>query len=603
LAYQYTSCYSEADGDTSAPAGNQIIKNSIIWDNGTNLLNCSATYSCFPGGINTNIGQDPEFVDIEGSDGIPGTGDEDYHLWYTSPCIAAGDDGSDMGTYGNTSEATDITDNNGDGMADEWQSTYWDGTGGTSVFDPGIAPPTVPPADPMTSWAPDVDSDGDGLINLVEYQIGWDPTHNDSSGGTGPISTLVENDRTGISYPSISFAVNFAENEDTLTAQPGTYAEQVSFGGKILHLRSTDPGSSAIVEGTIINPGDTSVDCVIFDFGETSDSIIEGFTITGGYRGIRCKNSASPQIRKCTVRDNTWHGISIYDTAGWPVITECAIIGNDEDGVYSNSNLTLENSLIVKNSNDGVQQDSSDATSTVINCTVYGNTVKGLKGSFDDIRNCIIWGNGDDLEGCSATYSCVLDPDEGEGNIHLYPAFIDVDNDDYHLWHSSACVDAGDGSPYSNEPGDGGGCINMGAYGNTPEARTITDINEGTGDGIADEWQAFYWDGTGGTSVFNPGIAPPTVPPADPMASWAPDVDSDGDGLLNIDEYYIGWNPVSDDSASIFGIVHNNQRDLYYPNITLAILLAYDDYAVRTHLPWLHEITAYMEYVDGELGL
>lgn len=45
------------------------------------------------GGIG-NIGDDPLFVDADGPDGIPGTGDDDLRLMPGSPCIDAGDNGA-----------------------------------------------------------------------------------------------------------------------------------------------------------------------------------------------------------------------------------------------------------------------------------------------------------------------------------------------------------------------------------------------------------------------------------------------------------------------------------------------------------------------------
>jgi len=74
----------------------------------------------------------------------------------------------------------------------------------------------------------------------------------------------------------------------------------------------------------------------------------------------------------------------------------------------------------------------------------------------------------------------------GLGNIDGDPLFLNPDNGDFHLesvtgsfrdgiWQPdtlhSPCIDAGDPySPYSNEPEPNGGRINMGYYGNTPEA-------------------------------------------------------------------------------------------------------------------------------------
>jgi len=53
------------------------------------------------------------------------------------------------------------------------------------------------------------------------------------------------------------------------------------------------------------------------------------------------------------------------------------------------------------------------------------------------------------------------------------PRFVSLDEDDFHLMSESTSIDAGHpGSDYSREPDPNGGRVNLGAYGNTPEAAT-----------------------------------------------------------------------------------------------------------------------------------
>ncbi|RLI99161.1 MAG: hypothetical protein DRP08_07515, partial [Candidatus Aenigmatarchaeota archaeon] len=81
----------------------------------------------------------------------------------------------------------------------------------------------------------------------------------------------------------------------------------------------------------------------------------------------------------------------------------------------------------------------------------------------------------------------------GEGDISVDPLFADPDNGDFHLksqygrWNGSVwviddvtspCIDAGDPEDdYSNEPEPNGGRINLGAYGNTPEASKSSGVD------------------------------------------------------------------------------------------------------------------------------
>ena len=62
-------------------------------------------------------------------------------------------------------------------------------------------------------------------------------------------------------------------------------------------------------------------------------------------------------------------------------------------------------------------------------------------------------------------------------NIEGDPRFVHPGGNDYHLLPCSPCIDTGDPvSDYSLEPEPNGGRINMGAYGNTPEAASYTDL-------------------------------------------------------------------------------------------------------------------------------
>jgi hypothetical protein len=120
--------------ENSAPSGeggairndgesNPVLTNCVLWGNsdssGTGMSaqmsnelgsDPDVTYSCVQDGTpgsqgvypgTGNIDLDPEFVDSLGADGFVGTGDEDLHLYASSPCIEAGNDAV-------VTEATDL---------------------------------------------------------------------------------------------------------------------------------------------------------------------------------------------------------------------------------------------------------------------------------------------------------------------------------------------------------------------------------------------------------------------------------------------------------------------------------------------------------------
>jgi parallel beta-helix repeat protein len=175
---------------------------------------------------------------------------------------------------------------------------------------------------------------------------------------------------------------------------------------------------------------------------------------------------------------------------GQPVLRGCTFRGNSggSGGAFRDeAGATLYNCLLTDNFADyggGMYFDNGE--STLVNCTLAGNAATNGNAfgfdSFDHSRpssigiiSSIIWNGGDEFwnndgSTISITYSDVYGGWTGEGNIFGDPLFI-KSSDDYHLSSDSPCIDAGDpNSDYSNEPQPNGSRVNMGRYGNTPEA-------------------------------------------------------------------------------------------------------------------------------------
>jgi len=117
----------------------------------------------------------------------------------------------------------------------------------------------------------------------------------------------------------------------------------------------------------------------------------------------------------------------------------------------------------------------------VINCTIANNQAirGGGMAECRHIENCIVWANQDaQLYRCDTpVYSCIQDGQTGNNNINLDPEFIDPQQDDYHLFLGSACIDKGnpqiqnveftdlDGAPrVIDQDKNGTVIIDMGAY-------------------------------------------------------------------------------------------------------------------------------------------
>ncbi|MBN1491444.1 MAG: hypothetical protein JXA69_16145 [Phycisphaerae bacterium] len=232
-----------------------------------------------------------------------------------------------------------------------------------------------------------------------------------------------------------------------------------------------------------------------------TDCTFDGNSANRG--GGMANDRANSLVIRCTFQNNQNSGAGIYNYRCDPTIRSCAFLSNSA-GVYSGgggmynyyANPVLVNCLFVGNygSGGGALYDQS-SNPTVTNCTFYGNEAKysggGMYeyyGSAAQLVNCVLWGNLDSNGSVETSqiyrnsstptvnYSCVQGWSgtmDGVGNLGSDPLFVNAATGNFHLSPPSPCIDAGDpASDYSLEPEPDGGRINMGAYGNTPEAET-----------------------------------------------------------------------------------------------------------------------------------
>lgn len=149
-------------------------------------------------------------------------------------------------------------------------------------------------------------------------------------GAAGPVLAVVH--EVPGEYGSIQTAINASAHGDTVLVQPGTYHESIDFFGKEILVGShyVLSGDTTFIDQTVIDGiGST----VTLSSGETRDSRLSGFTITGGqaYRGggIRCFNS-SPTLDHLRIVANIagFQGGGIDAEQGAPLVTECTISQN-----------------------------------------------------------------------------------------------------------------------------------------------------------------------------------------------------------------------------------------------------------------------------------
>jgi hypothetical protein len=343
-------------------------------------------------------------------------------------------------------DACDLDDDN-DGMLDDWELLY-----------PGCLSPLI--ADVQA------DCDEDGFTNLEEYEGETDPIDRLSI----PLDTIYVDDdnlsgpwygTAAFPFNTIADAMSAATHGDTVLVRDGVYAgeenKNLDFLGKAITLRS---------EG---GPENCVIDCegagraFYFHSGETSDSIVKGFTILncsvaddGG--AILCTLS-SPSIVDCIITGNrAGRGGGLYlqyssavlkncDVSGnsastggglfcdssSPTITHCTLTRNIADWaggveVYSSTMILVKSILWADATASGAAEIALENDSTL---TVKYSDVQGGAGSiYREAGSALNWGS---------------------GNIDADPMFVSPGQwsggvwtpGDNHLTSDSPCVEAG----------------------------------------------------------------------------------------------------------------------------------------------------------------
>ena len=335
-------------------------------------------------------------------------------------------------------------------------------------------------------------------------------------------------------YPTIQDAIDAAWDEDTVLVAPGTYYENINFLGKAIIVAShfIYDYNPATIEATIIdgsypyNPDSASV--VRFVSGEGSNSILEGFTITGGTGtsqlgpgrpehqggGIFCSYSSptiinnliignyipdhgsdfdwgggigclvsSPTIANNLILNNSVLGYDVgggicLKNGGSPVIVNNTLSNNNRDAIciWGTDDFTICNNIVADNDGSGIYFVSSPPSYAhgISNNDVCNN-------SEGDFVNCpselgdTTWGTNVNGTPCDSFYNIIRDP-----------IFVDPGTD-YHLQESSPCIGAGDGHApslphidFDGNPRISGCYVDIGAY-EFPAGFICGDAN---GDGV-----------------------------------------------------------------------------------------------------------------------
>ncbi len=192
---------------------------------------------------------------------------------------------------------------------------------------------------------------------------------------------------------TIQAAINAANTGDTVLVAPGTYTENINFGGKAITVTSSGGASVTIIDGG------RAGSVVTFATGEGSSSVLNGFTIQNGAAnfdggGIDI-SSTSPTITNNVIQNNTAcsDGGGIAVSFGSPKIEGNTIQNNTQSACSGGSggggialggtgSAQVIGNVIVNNTwpsgNGGGISMNAAGTPTIKNNIIAGNTASGV---------------------------------------------------------------------------------------------------------------------------------------------------------------------------------------------------------------------------------
>jgi hypothetical protein len=166
-------------------------------------------------------------------------------------------------------------------------------------------------------------------ICIAQTPTGSGPANifNSSVHGHGQLPPADVTVGPGQDYSSIQDALDAVGTGSTITVMPGTYVGLIDFSGRSADIVSSGGPDVTIIDGNSLGTAITMLDA--------EDSLIDGFTITGGYNsvGSAFKINGDPTITNCIIRDNVATSNYCVLSSGNPYLANNLFCSNSPNNV------------------------------------------------------------------------------------------------------------------------------------------------------------------------------------------------------------------------------------------------------------------------------